>query len=332
MFVTEPGLEPFVVAEARELLPDARLVGDVPELRGLVSIDTAHAVVPDRFQTVQHVAVLRLSAELGSLDELASAAAEAEIPELAAAESFRVTAHLRGQHAYQSHTAAGKVGYVLQQRYGTRVDLENFALDIRLDLQDRHMLLSIQLTRSPIGNRILRAQPLRGAVKAPIAAAMVRLGGGHRGRHRMLDPMCGGGTIPVQAKLMNDELEVAASDWDDETVAVARQTFRNHGLDVDLRCVDARRLPEAWKESFDLVIVNPPFGQRLGRKLSLSRFYRQVLESLIGACDGHGRIVVWTPRLRSFEKAYRGLPLELVGQVAVETGGMEPRMHLLELR
>ncbi|RMF71539.1 MAG: methyltransferase domain-containing protein, partial [Acidobacteria bacterium] len=215
---------------------------------------------------------------------------------------------------------------------GTPVDLEGFEINVRVDLIGDKLLVGIQRTRESLARRIRRARPLRTSLKPTIAAAMVRLARCHRGARSLLDPMCGTGTIPIEAREANPELLVAASDWDEETVATARATIARHGLEIEVRRLDVREAAAGWGRPFDAVVTDPPYGLRQGRRVRLGALYTFVLRGCLDALADDGRLVVICPRRKAFEGAVRRLPLTVVHERVVETGGLFPRIWVLERR
>lgn len=329
LLTTDPGLEEVAAEELEELAPRSRVAPSVGT--GRLRVD-AERLDFARLRTIHHVAVVRAEADIASLGDARRAAAACEVPELADARSFRVTAHRRGDHPFRSAELAGAVGAGLLQRHATPVDLEDFAVEVRADLQDSVLVLSVQLTRLPLSKRLRRGRALRASLKPTLAAAMVRLAGAHRGPGTFLDPTCGAGTLPVEAKEVNPELVACASDWDEDTVAAARRTARNHGVEVDLRLGDARRLTECWDRRFTHVALNPPYGHRVGRRLSLTSFHGALLRSILQVVGGDARVVVITPRRTSFLRAVGELPFDRLKEVGVEAGGLRPSIHVLAPR
>ena len=279
---------------------------------------------------MHHVSVIRAEASVASLQDLRDAVGAVEFPELDGARSFRVTAHVGPDSSFEREEAAGATGAALQRGHGTPVDLEDFAVHVRLDLQGERMILSRQLTEMSLGKRLRRARNLRVSLKPTVAAAMVRLAGAHRGEGSLLDPTCGVGTIPIEARSVNPLLAVHASDWDASTVEVARRTVLNHDLEIEVRHCDARSLRAGWDRRFGAIISNPPHGVRLARGVRLSSFYESLVASFLDALEEGGRLVVITPRRKAMDQALSGLPLRLVAEHVVEAGGLQPRISVLE--
>jgi 23S rRNA G2445 N2-methylase RlmL len=330
LLVTCPGLEAVTADEAAEVARGtvARPVGaDAP---GLV-----HAAGPAQLdwrglRTAQRAARWCGQLPAATLDELRDAAAGLEVPCLEEARSFRVSAHAAPGAALAAREAAGAVGAALQARTGVRVDLTAFEVEVRLDLLPGRAVVSVPLHREALDRRVRRPWNVRSALKPSVAAALVRLAGAHRGPGALLDPTCGSGTIPVEAKQLNAELEVCASDWDQRSVECARGTVLGHGLDVAVRRGDARALPALWERRFDFVVLNPPFGHRVGRRARMDELLGAILSSVGEVLEPAGRIVVLTPRLKALARAAAAAGLAVRRELRIEMGGLRPVAHVLE--
>ena len=145
-----------------------------------------------------------------------------------------------------------------------RLELPDGMLRMVLDTDtynevDDQFAVSLDSSGESLYRRGLKRQVTAAPLRETIAAAMLILAG-YSPPEPLVDPMCGAGTIPVEAKRINPALEVHGSDWDAETLDVARGTVRNHGLDVELRPADARELRAAYSGSFDYLVTDPPYG------------------------------------------------------------------------
>ena len=330
LLTTDPGLEDIALDELHESWPAASAITPPVPMSGRLLAELPDDADPTVLRLVHHVTEIRLLDRTASLDDVRAAVARTEIPELETAVSFRASTTRIGEHPFTSQQIAGAAGAVLQRRWGTPVDLEQFEINVRVDLVGDELLVGIQRTRESLGKRIRRARTLRTSLKPTIAAAMVRLARCHRGRGSLLDPMCGTGTIPIEAASINPELVVAASDWDEQTVACARETIANHGLALEVRRLDVREAAAGWGRCFDAIVTDPPYGLRQGRRVRLGTFYTFVLRGCLDALAEGGRIVVICPRRKAIEGAIRRLPLVVVHERIVETGGLFPRIRVLE--
>jgi len=312
LLTTDRGIEDVAADEIAEARPDATVQVDPYGSGGLVRVDLA---CPDdllRLATVHHVLELRHEGRATNLDEIRTAASVAALPELEAAASFRVTTERVGEHAFTTIDVQRAAGGVLHGRYGTPVDLERPGVEVHVDVHGRHVAIGLRLTARPLDARIRRSRPLRSALKPTVAAAMLRLVGAHRGAGRLIDPMCGAGTIPIEARRANPRLDVSAADWDAETVQVAREAASEHGVELEVLLADARSLGETRPAAFDYIVTDPPYGVRQARRTSMSRLYGALLASFERALAPTGKLALLVVKRRTFLGALERTSLRVI--------------------
>jgi len=333
LLTTVPGLEDVVSAEVAEKISgglsgdpvstiplgfDGCLRVETEDVDGLLGLDTIHEVIEIRHQ-----------AEAASLEEVSRIVAGVEFPELDEAKSFRVTSAHEGEHPFTRVDLQRAAGAEIWRRYGTRVDLKEFDVEIRVDLYGRHLVIGIPRTRRSLGKRIDRARSLRSALKPTIAAALLRLSGAHLGDGRLVDPLCGIGTIPIEAERINPRLDVSASDWDPETVEAARETVSRHGFEIPVRLFDARGLGEEHPATFDYIVTDPPYGVRQSRRGGLTRLYGSLLPAFEAALKPTGVLALIVVKYRLFRSVLENTGLKIVHEQTVRTGGLSPRLLVL---
>lgn len=211
-----------------------------------------------------------------------------------------------------------------RERTGGRpgVDTDRPMVRINLYIHRDEARLSLDLAGESLHRRGYRDQAREAPLKENLAAAILLLAGwpdiARRGGS-LADPMCGSGTLPIEAALMAGDIAPGllrdyfgfqgwrghdAVLWEgllDEArarKAVGLQRIpRLYGFDQDLRAVQAARanahragiaehlsveqaslaqlqLPAAAKPG--LVVVNPPYGTRLGRASELPALYAEL--------------------------------------------------------
>jgi putative N6-adenine-specific DNA methylase/tRNA (guanine6-N2)-methyltransferase len=329
LLTTDPGIEDLVADELRERCPGATVDTSPYGFPGQVRAETLGAAELLRLGTIHHVVEIRGEFDAESLDDVRHHVADVPFPELATARSFRASSTRLGEHGFGSTDLARAGGGVLNDRYGTTVDLEHHEVNARVDLYGNRLVVGLQLTRDSLGKRIERAKALRTSLKPTVAVAMLRLAGAQNGAGRLIDPMCGTGTIPIEARRINPQLELFASDWDEQTVTVARDTFRNHDATIDLRVCDARSLPRLHPGPFDFIVTDPPYGVRQAKRMDLTAMYGSILPSMAGVLADTGRIVLLVVKRRAFLRALDGGPLRIVHERLIDIGGLHPRIYVL---
>ena len=330
LLTTDPGIEAIVAEELAELRPDAAVQLDPFRSGGIVLVDLQPpAAELLELGTVHHVLELRHDRPVATLDDVRAAAQEAELPELERAASFRVTTERRGRHDFSTIDVQRAAGAVLHERHRTPVELEQPELEIRVDLHGDRVAIGLRRTSRPLDARIRRSEPLRSALKPTLAAALVRLAGAHRGSGRLIDPMCGAGTIALEARRMNPQLEVLAADWDSETVAVARRSAAEHGIELTVEAADSRTLGERHPGGFDYIVTNPPFGVRQARHTSMTRLYAALLASFERALGPTGTLALIVVKEGTFRAGLEATTLRVVDRRVVDLGGMRAVLLVL---
>ncbi|KAM9018059.1 THUMP domain-containing protein 2-like [Ara ararauna] len=151
------------------------------------------------------------------------------------------------------------VGVALMKQCGWRADLRDPDLEIFLHLNDVHCVVGIPLFRLPLANReYIKAAGLRSTIAWAMASlAEIRAGA------FVLDPMCGLGTILLEAAKEWPEACYWGADISDSQLEGADVNIKTAGLmdKIELLKASVKALPLP-SESFDAVISDIPFGKK----------------------------------------------------------------------
>ena len=342
---TNPGLEDLAAAELRERLGGTRAdtLEHLPApFSGWVHVRcpgpreplvTAARAMRSIHHILRPVATFDLPDE-HPMEEIEARLRRMDLPELAEAPPFRVTSERQGTHPFTSHDLQRVGGAVLVERYGAPVDLEGFAVNVRLDVTGNRCAVAVQLTRKALSNRFARAGNPRVALRANVAYACLRLARLGEGTGRLLDPFCGSGTVLLEAGSLLPGLELYGSDWGARAIAGARENLAAAGLSerAHLEQADARQLSERYPPGFfDALVTNPPFGMRLGRDIQFTAFYVTLLRQAFRVLREGGRLVVLVHKRGSFNEAVRQVGSFRIRHVqVVETSTLYPAIFVLE--
>ncbi|NWI68542.1 THUM2 protein, partial [Todus mexicanus] len=175
--------------------------------------------------------------------------------------SFRVSCRCSGAIAkiLPSQEIGRAVGIALMKQFGWRADLRDPDLEIFVHLNDMHFVVGIPLYRLPLANReYIKTAGLR----STIAWAMASLAEISAGAF-VLDPMCGLGTILLEAAKEWPDACYWGADISDSQLEGADVNIRTAGLmdKIDLLKASVKALPLP-SESFDAVISDIPFGKK----------------------------------------------------------------------
>jgi len=192
---------------------------------------------------------------------------------------------------------------VLRERLGGRPSVDRAQPDVRvvLHLHRGRADVSLDLAGESLHRRGYRRAQHSAQLKETLAASVL-LAAGYTGEQPLCDPMCGSGTLAIEAALiaqnrppnldrrfgcerwpsftdahreslalLREELRadlrpqsaaIVASDWDPEAVEAARSNARAASVRVEVREADARELVALSPPG--LVVANPPYGGRIG--------------------------------------------------------------------
>ncbi|NXI01598.1 THUM2 protein, partial [Pachycephala philippinensis] len=175
--------------------------------------------------------------------------------------SFRVSCRCSGAVAkiLTSQEIGRAIGIALVKLCGWRADLRDPDIEIFVHLNDIHSVVGIPLFRLPLANReYIKTAGLRSTV-AWAMASLAEINAGAL----VLDPMCGLGTILLEAAKEWPEACYWGADISDSQLEGADGNIRTAGLmdKIELLKASVKALPLP-SESFDSVISDIPFGKK----------------------------------------------------------------------
>ena len=185
--------------------------------------------------------------------------------------------------------------------------------DIRFMLHKDVCILLLDTSGEALHKRGYRTHDVSAPIKETLAAAMVSLSFYKPGRF-MADPMCGSGTIAIEAAMMarniapglyrhfaaeewktvpkelwqeerqkaysaidnGADVRIQASDIDRRAVEAARANAEEAGVDdcIEFFCAPVSELHA--KEERGIIVTNPPYGQRIGEQKQMDGVYRDL--------------------------------------------------------
>mgnify|MGYP006288738911 CR=1 FL=1 len=351
LFTTNMGLEDVVVDEWGERASVAGLaVGTGTaspfDLNSYALVSTTAPLsevlpVARQMRSVHHVREPLYTFSLpdaNPLDSIRDVLASVEVPEMVEAATFRVTTVRNGEHDFTSIDVQRVSGTGLQRQYDTEVDLENYDLDVHVDIHNDRGLISIQHTREALSRRQQRVFTPHAGLKTNVAYGLLRLPHLEAPPSVVLDPFCGSGTILIEAAAEWPDATLYGHDWDETVVEGVRANVDAEGLTgrITIREGDVWHLAETFDDlrgAVDLMVTNPPYGQRMGSSMDFFPFYRRVLEQTAAVLAPGGYLVLLVLRNRPFNDALDATDAYDPRHVRVlGTGGLYPRAFVLQKR
>ncbi|XP_075935523.1 U6 snRNA (guanine-N(2))-methyltransferase THUMPD2 [Anarhichas minor] len=182
--------------------------------------------------------------------------------------SFRVSCKCTGSLSryFSSQEVSRVIGGGLSRLLGWKADLKNPQLEVNVSLSDDHFLLGFPLTRLPLANRsYMKTTGLRSTV----AWAMASLAHIQPGSC-VVDPMCGVGTILIEAAQEHQAACFLGLDIDDGQLQKANDNVEFAELpNIQLLKASSMMLPLP-STSVDAVVCDLPFGRKFGTKTNMA--------------------------------------------------------------
>jgi tRNA (guanine6-N2)-methyltransferase len=302
-----PGLADVAADELQELarrlgraLPAPRVDHDAVALRWPGTIDELHTLrTIGSVSRVWRFEVPRPKALLGDALLRTLGAGVAELVRAAPApfHALRLSAAGRDSDVLQ------RFAQELAEAAGVGVDAEDGDLLVRLRRgADGAWEVLARTTPRPMSVRAWRTCDRPGGLDAAVAAAAVRLAR-PRPRERVFGAMVGSGTLLIERALVAPAERLDGVDIDERAIACTRQNAAAAGAGEHVHVwradVTALDMPDA---AFDLILVDPPWGDALGSHASNAALYEGALEELGRIAAPAARMVLVTHEVRLTER------------------------------
>lgn len=236
------------------------------------------------------------------------------------ANRFSVTANFVGRRNYTTDELKRILAEGIQAHYRWEYtpNDEDSQINVRLFIEHERAWVGLRIGARPLHRRAYKHSHLAGSLKPPVAAAMLRLVGLAPGM-RLLDPLCGAGTIAIEAALMG--ARALGGDNDPPAVQAACANASEAGARLEILAWDALRLPLP-DGSLERIVTNLPWGRQVPVGEGLSAFYRAACAEMERVLAPGGRVALLTslPELPAFER------LVLLSQTEVSVFGQNPVM------
>jgi len=250
--------------------------------------------------------------------------------------TFAVQVERLGEHEYTSMDIARVLGDVIidivSKHHQRRplVNLRNPSIIINALAKEDDLIIGVLVSSSwSIHRRGYRIYDHPAALKPTLAVAMLYLSG-TKDKQVIIDPMCGGGTIPIEAALLHEDAYIIGADFNEKHIRGARMNAIAAGVydKIIFKKWDARKIDQLDME-FDHIILNPPYGIRYGDPTSIRRLYRKFLESAIKSLSPTGRITMITTEYHYIHRIIKHIGLDIVHERTVYHGKLYPHIIVL---
>ena len=239
-------------------------------------------------------------------------------PETMTRPKFRATCYRSGQncHSFQSTDVARSFGGAINEKFGWGVSMKEFDIEVVITIDLAQIYVGIGLTKKSLFRRnIKHFGPT--TLRATICASMLQLADIQPG-DIVVDPMCGGGSIPIEGALSYQKGFHLAGDNHEKAIYRATENFKAlseslteasgneicNSLQADVLSWDVTRIP-LRDNSVDVFITDLPFGKRSGSKADNRVLYPKIMNSMARVVKANtGRAVLLTQDKNSMFKSF----------------------------
>jgi putative N6-adenine-specific DNA methylase len=309
--VATPGLEAPLCEEAREAGFDAKVVeGGVSFVGGWPEVWRANLVLRGATRVLARIAEFR-AMHLAQLDKRSRKVPWGEL--LRADAPVTIEASCRRSKIYHAGAAAQRVATAIREELGAPI-ADDAPVRVMARIEDDLVTISIDTTGESLHKRGHKEAVARAPMRETMAAMFLRQCG-YRGQEPVLDPMCGSGTFVIEAAEIAAGLQPGrtrsfafealrnfdpvawtamkskatrpvavrffGSDRDAGAVRMAGENAARSGV-TELVRFEERPVEELLAPDGPpgLVIVNPPYGARIGHKGPLLLLHRRLGDAL----------------------------------------------------
>ena len=229
---------------------------------------------------------------------------------------FRATCYRSGQecHPFQSMDVARSFGGAINDKFGWGVSMKEFDIEVVITIDLAQIYVGIGLTKKSLFQRnIKHFGPT--TLRATICASMLQLANIQPG-DIVVDPMCGGGSIPIEGAISFQKGFHIGGDNHEKAIYRATENFKAlsdsltessgseicNNLPADVIYWDVTRIP-LRDNSVDVFITDLPFGKRSGSKTDNRVLYPKIMNSMARVVKANtGKAVVLTQDKNSMFK------------------------------
>jgi len=356
---TSPGLETVLCAEARAkgFKAPKDVPGGVTFNGGWPDVWRANLEVRGAGRVIAELCSFRVS-HLAQLDKRARRVAWAEV--LRKDVPFRVEATCKSSRIYHSGAAVQRIETAIREELGAPLSADA-EVCVRARFENDLCTISIDTSGELLHKRGHKQAVNKAPMRETMASLFLRQCG-YAGSEPVVDPMCGSGTFIIEAAEIAAGLKPGrsrhfafeklatfdAAAWqrlrDADTAVVSQPGVRFYGSDRDAGAItmsraNAERAGVSEITQFEqhaisdlmapvgspgLVIVNPPYGDRIGDKKNLNALYRSLGQTLLTRFQGWRAAVITN---EAYLANATGLPFNKPS-APVSHGGLRVTLYL----
>ena len=331
---TSPGLEDLLLQECRENMGYCSLIREgkgwvLVETRGNPVIYIDNARLPTRMTHVLFYRTYNSEKEI-SLEQIYEDLKKVSWEDYFLEKTtFAVRTERYGNHVFTSPEIANISGQAIKDYFDNRkitvsvhLGAPNIVVDVFLYMN--LLAVGISLTGDySIHRRWYRIEEHTASLKPNIAFAMIMLSGMREGEI-LLDPVCGGATIPIEALTYFETSKAICNDKIKKNLSVGIRNSIAAGVNdrITFMNKDVSELI-SLKLDFQHIIANPPYGLRLGRPVVARKTLENIFKLFSEQGNKDSRLTIVYPHKKTILELGESFSLEKYCEKWVMHGNLD---------
>ena len=206
---------------------------------------------------------------------------------------------------------------------------QGYNIEFKIFSGDKDLFLTLELVKFLDFRREWRKYLVSTSLEPSLAYLMCFLSG-ISNDDVFLDPMCGSGTIVIERVFAGYYKRIIGSDIDRKAIESAKNNLDLARKKVEIYQWDATDLP-LKKDSVTKVVVNMPYGRRVGSHQSNLKLYPLFLKKLDKIVSKGGKIVILTQEKKLLNHLVKKMKKFLIERkITVNVGELEPDIFVLK--
>ena len=231
-----------------------------------------------------------------------------------------------------------------------------------LHVDNHRVTISLDSSGESLNRRGYRSRGARAPLNEVLAAGMIMLTG-WRGESHFYDPMCGSGTLAIEANMIARRMppqvlrnefgfmrwnsfdkslwqqvkrdamlhmvepthRIFASDADTFQMRTARENIENAGFEDDIELAQRDFMELKPISDTGIIVMNPPYGERMDEE-NIVPMYKAIGDHLKHACAGHSAWII-----SSDEEALKRVGLKPSRKLSLINGTLPCKYYRFDL-
>jgi len=241
---------------------------------------------------------------------------------------YSITASNIGKKNYKLVETKDTVAKIIENSYDWRRDDDNYQdVNVRIYIEHDYVLTGIRLGLNPLHRRPYKTNSLPGSLKASVASCLLRMAN-VRTNSIVVDPMCGVGTIPIEAAIIGANAN--GGDISLERIGLAKENCSNANVSVDFKTWDARDIK--LDDNFaDAIVSNLPFDRQITIDCDEEDFFINLLNEFNRILKNNGRMVLLALHHEIIKNVISKInSLKILEQREISLFGLKPNILVIE--